>query len=351
MIEFNLDKLVRENIRRMTPYSSARHEFSGEATVFLDANENAFGSPLTANYNRYPDPMQAALKNKISSIKGVPAENIFLGNGSDEAIDLLFRIFCVPGRDNVIIFPPTYGMYEVCAEMNDVAVKKVPLTAAFQPDLEATEAAVDENTKLIFVCSPNNPTGNSINREAVEVLLNNFDGLVVVDEAYINFARQHSFITELTEYPNLVILQTLSKAWGLAGLRLGMAFAGQPVINYMNRVKYPYNISTASQELALEALNNISSVNNWTKTTVLQKEWLTEALLELPYTEKVYPSDANFVLVKMKKARSVYEHLCTKGIIVRDRSKVILCEDCLRITIGTPDENKQLITALKNYMA
>ena len=350
-MEFNLDTLVRENIKKMTPYSSARHEFSGAATVFLDANENAFGSPLPVNYNRYPDPLQMPLKEKISQIKGVPASNIFLGNGSDEAIDLLFRIFCEPGKDNIIIFPPTYGMYEVCAEINNVAVKKVPLTTDYQLDLEATEAAVDANTKLIFVCSPNNPTGNSIERSAIEVLLNNFDGLVVIDEAYINYARQKTFITELTEYPNLVILQTLSKAWGLAGLRLGMAFAGQPVIDYMNRVKYPYNINTATQQLALEALSNISSVNNWTKTTVVQKDNLSEALLALPVTEKVYPSDANFILVKMTDARRIYEYLAGRGIIVRDRSKVILCDDCLRITIGTPEENNQLLEALKKYMA
>jgi histidinol-phosphate aminotransferase len=350
-MEFNLDTLVRENIKNLTPYSSARHEFNGAATVFLDANENAFGSPLPVNYNRYPDPLQMPLKEKISQIKGVPAANIFLGNGSDEAIDLLFRIFCEPGKDNVILFPPTYGMYEVCAEINNVAVKKVPLTTDFQLDLEATEAAVDANTKLIFVCSPNNPTGNSIERSTIEVLLNNFDGLVVIDEAYINYARQKTFITELTEYPNLVILQTLSKAWGLAGLRLGMAFAGQPVIDYMNRVKYPYNINTATQQLALEALSNISSVNNWTKTTVVQKDSLSEALLTLSMTEKVYPSDANFILVKMTDARRIYEYLSGRGIIVRDRSKVILCDDCLRITIGTPEENNQLLEALKNYMA
>lgn len=350
-MEFNLDTLVRENIKKMTPYSSARHEFSGAATVFLDANENAFGSPLPVNYNRYPDPLQMPLKEKISQIKGVPASNIFLGNGSDEAIDLLFRIFCEPGKDNVILFPPTYGMYEVCAEINNVAVKKVPLTTDYQLDLEATEASVDANTKMIFVCSPNNPTGNSIERSAIEVLLNNFDGLVVIDEAYINYARQKTFITELTEYPNLVILQTLSKAWGLAGLRLGMAFAGQPVIDYMNRVKYPYNINTATQQLALEALSNISSVNNWTKTTVVQKDNLSEALLALPVTEKVYPSDANFILVKMTDARRIYEYLAGRGIIVRDRSKVMLCDDCLRITIGTPEENNQLLEALKKYMA
>lgn len=350
-MEFNVDNLVRENIKKMTPYSSARHEFSGTATIFLDANENSFGSPLPENYNRYPDPLQLTLKEKISSIKGVPAQNIFLGNGSDEAIDLLFRIFCEPGRDNVIIFPPTYGMYEVCAEMNAVQVKKVPLTQDFQLNLGAIEEAIDANTKLIFVCSPNNPTGNSINRDDIEVLLNNFEGLVIIDEAYINYAKQKTFIPELTEYANLVILQTLSKAWGLAGLRLGMAFAGEPVINYFNKVKYPYNINTATQQLAIEALGNISSVNNWTKTTVEQKGLLQEELLKLPFTQYVYPSDANFILVKMRAARNIYDYLSGKGIIVRDRSKVILCDDSLRITIGTPEENKQLIEALKSYTA
>lgn len=350
-MEFNVDNLVRENIKKMTPYSSARHEFSGTATIFLDANENSFGSPLPENYNRYPDPLQLTLKEKISSIKGVPAQNIFLGNGSDEAIDLLFRIFCEPGRDNVIIFPPTYGMYEVCAEINAVQVKKVPLRQDFQLNLGAIEEAIDANTKLIFVCSPNNPTGNSINRDDIEVLLNNFEGLVIIDEAYINYAKQKTFIPELTEYANLVILQTLSKAWGLAGLRLGMAFAGEPVINYFNKVKYPYNINTATQQLAIEALGNISSVNNWTKTTVEQKGLLQEELLKLPFTQYVYPSDANFILVKMRAARNIYDYLSGKGIIVRDRSKVILCDDSLRITIGTPEENKQLIEALKSYTA
>ncbi len=348
-MEFNLDNLVRENIKKMTAYSSARHEFTGIANIFLDANENSFGSPLPENYNRYPDPLQLKLKEKISSIKGVPVQNIFLGNGSDEAIDLLFRIFCVPGKDNVIIFPPTYGMYEVCAEMNDVKVKKVPLLENFQLDLEKIEEAIDSNTKLLFVCSPNNPTGNSIHRNDIEVLLNNFDGLVVIDEAYINYAKQKTFITELTEYPNLIILQTLSKAWGLAGLRLGMAFGGEPIINYFNKVKYPYNINTATQQLAIEALGNISSVNNWTKTTIEQKEWLKDELRKLPVTQIVYPSDANFILVKMTAARNIYEYLSQKGIIIRDRSKIILCDDCLRITIGIPDENKQLIEALKTY--
>jgi len=348
-MEFNIDNLARENIKKMTAYSSARHEFTGTANIFLDANENSFGSPLPENYNRYPDPLQLKLKEKISSIKGVPAHNIFLGNGSDEAIDLLFRIFCEPGKDNILIFPPTYGMYEVCAEMNDIKVKKVSLTESFQLNLEATEAAIVANTKMIFVCSPNNPTGNSINRNDIEVLLNNFDGLVVIDEAYINYSKQKTFIPELTEYPNLVILQTLSKAWGLAGLRLGMAFAGEPIINYLNKVKYPYNINTVTQQLAIEALGNISSVNNWTKTTVEQKEWLKDELLKLSFTQIVYPSDANFILAKMTEARNIYEFLSDKGIIVRDRSKIILCDDCLRITIGTPDENKQLLEALKVY--
>ncbi|MES1223313.1 MAG: histidinol-phosphate transaminase [Bacteroidota bacterium] len=352
-MEFNLESLVRENIKKMTAYSSARHEFSGEANIFLDANENAMGSPLPQgmSFNRYPDPLQIKVKEKLSAIKGVPVKNIFLGNGSDEAIDLLFRIFCEPGKDNIIIFPPTYGMYEVCAEMNDIEVKKIPLTENFQLDLNALEKAIDPFTKLIFICSPNNPTGNSINRSDVEIVLNNFNGLVVIDEAYINFARQKTFIPELTEYPNLVILQTLSKAWGLAGLRLGMAFAGEPVIGYMNKVKYPYNINTATQQLALDALENIETVNEWIKIIVEQREWLKEQLLKLPFTKNVYYSDANFILVKMDAAKKTFDYLTASGIIVRDRSKVILCDDCLRITIGTPEENQQLINALKEYKA
>jgi len=357
----DLDSLVRENIKKMTAYSSARHEFSGTASIFLDANENSFGSSLDTpslsgeklevRYNRYPDPLQSDLKEKISQIKGVSSKNIFLGNGSDEAIDLLFRIFCEPGKDNVIIFPPTYGMYEVCAEMNAVDVKRIPLTENFQINLESVESVIDPFTKLIFICSPNNPTGNSINRSDIEILLNNFDGLVVIDEAYINYAKQKTFITELTEYPNLVILQTLSKAWGLAGLRLGMAFAGQPIISYLNKVKYPYNINIATQKLAADALKNIETVNEWIKTTVQQREWLKDQLSKLSFTETAYPSEANFILVKMNEARQIFEYLNTKGIIVRDRSKVILCDDCLRITVGTPEENQQLLKALNEYKA
>jgi len=347
-MEFNLDNLVRNNIKRMTAYSSARHEFTGHASVFLDANENSFGSPLPDDFNRYPDPLQIEVKGKLSKIKGVPAQNIFLGNGSDEAIDLLYRIFCEPGRDNVITFPPTYGMYEVCAEMNDVKVKKVNLTKDYQLDIESIEQAIDPFTKLIFICSPNNPTGNSIDRSDIEIILNNFDGIVVIDEAYINYAKQKTFIPELTEYPNLVVMQTLSKAWGLAGLRLGMAFASQPIIELMNKVKYPYNINSATQLLALEALNNIDWVNEHIATTVVERENLKTALLNLSFIEEVYPSDANFLLVKMKDARKMYEQLCDKGIIVRDRSKVILCDNCLRITVGTESENKKLIESLNN---
>lgn len=347
-MEFNLESLVRENIKKMTAYSSARHEFSGDASIFLDANENSFGSPLPENFNRYPDPLQKQLKEKLSMIKGVPAQNIFLGNGSDEAIDLLYRIFCEPGRDNALIFPPTYGMYEVCAEMNNVNVKKVNLTKEYQLDIENIEQAIDPFTKLIFICSPNNPTGNSIIRSDIEIILNNFNGIVVIDEAYINYAKQKTFIPELTEYPNLVVMQTLSKAWGLAGLRLGMAFASENIISLMNKVKYPYNINTATQLLALDALNNIEWVNEHIVNTVNEREKLREKLLGLSFTEGIYPSDANFLLVKMRNAPVVYQQLVEKGIIVRDRSKVVLCNDCLRITIGTFDENEKLIETLTN---
>lgn len=350
-MEFNLEVFVRENIKQMAPYSSARHEFTGNASIYLDANENPYGSPLSSAYNRYPDPLQQELKEKICSIKGVPAQNIFVGNGSDEAIDLLFRIFCQPAKENVILVPPTYGMYEVCANVNEVATKKVALLPDYQLNLEGIEAAIDAYTKIIFLCSPNNPTGNSINREDIEMILNNFNGLVVIDEAYINYSKQKTFIPALTEYPNLIILQTMSKAWGLAGLRLGMAFAGEPIISYLNKVKYPYNINTPSQVLALEALNNISLVNNWTKETVEQRQQLAAALRLFPFTIHVYPSDANFILVKMEQAKKIYDYLCAQAIIVRDRSTVILCDDCLRITIGTPTENKQLIATLKTYLS
>lgn len=344
----DINNLQRENIKNLRPYSTARDEYKGQASVFLDANENGYGSPLDQNFNRYPDPLQLDLKDALSKIKGVPIENTFLGNGSDEAIDLLFRAFCEPGKDNVIILPPTYGMYEVSANINNVEVRKVNLLPSFQLDLEKVAEAIDENTKLIFICSPNNPTGNSIVRTDIETVLANFNGLVIIDEAYINYAKQRTFIPELTEYPNLVILQTFSKAWGLAALRLGMAFAARPVIDILNKVKPPYNINQATQDLALKALENIGQVNEWIKVTVSERESLSQELARLPLVKKVYPSDANFILIEVIDALKTYDALVEQGIIVRDRSKVTLCEGCLRITIGTTQENQILLEALKS---
>lgn len=348
-MSFDLDRITRENIKKLRPYSSARSEFSGVAKVFLDANENSFGSPLTKWYNRYPDPLQWELKKKISTIKNVAPENILLGNGSDECIDLLIRAFCEPQKDNIIICPPTYGMYEVYAHINNVNVKEVPLFPNFQLDLEGLENAIDENTKLVFFCSPNNPTGNSMDKEDIEMVLNNFDGLVVIDEAYINYSRYHSFISDLKDYPNLVVMQTFSKAWGLAALRLGMNFASKAIIDLLNKIKPPYNINQATQELALKALDHLEDVNMMIRETVKEREELTKQLAQLSCVQKLYPSDANFILAKMINATAIYDYLKEKGIIVRNRSNVILCEDCLRITVGTPAENAQLIQALKNY--
>src|ERR1700761_4297848 len=346
---FDINNILRENIKNLVPYSSARDEYQGEASVFLDANENAFGSPLDTQYNRYPDPLQYQVKKRLSGIKGVPPRNIFLGNGSDEAIDILFRSFCNPGLDNVILVPPTYGMYEVSANINDVQTKKVSLTDEFQLNLEGIAEAIDEHTKLIFICSPNNPTGNSISRDDIETLLNNFDGIVVVDEAYINFSRQKTFIQELTEYANLVVLQTLSKAWGLAGLRVGMAFASEEIIEVMNKVKPPYNVNEASQQLALKALQNIEQINSWIKETLIQRDKLVLELKDRDFVLDIYPSDANFILVKTTDPKGIYNYLVQQGIIVRDRSKVDLCEGCLRITVGTPDENNTLLQTLQNF--
>ena len=350
-MDFNLQNLLRENIKNLKPYSSARDEFQGEASIYLDANENAYGSPLDENFNRYPDPLQFKVKTKITAIKGVPPRNIFLGNGSDEAIDILFRSFCRPGIDNVILVPPTYGMYQVSANINDIEVQNIPLTSDYQLNLEGIAEAINPNTKLIFVCSPNNPTGNSMNREDVETLLANFNGIVVVDEAYINYSRQKSFIQELTEYGNLVVLQTLSKAWGLAGLRIGMAFASEEIIEVFNRVKPPYNINEASQKLALQALDNIDQINSWIKETLLERDKLVLGLKNLSFIIDIYPSDANFILVKTVSPKAIYQFLVEKGIIVRDRSKVGLCEGCLRITVGTPTENTQLLNTLTAFKA
>ena len=355
-MEFELNKIIRNNIKKLTPYSSARHEFTGKASVFLDANENAFGSPgfspsgeAGVRYNRYPDPLQWQLKFQLARIKGVPAENIFIGNGSDEVIDLAYRIFCNPAKDNVIICPPTYGMYEVSANINDVVIKKVNLTQDFQLDVEGILNAVDGNTKLLFICSPNNPTGNNMKREDVELLLNNFAGIVIIDEAYINYSKQKTFIQELTEYPNLIVMQTLSKAWGLAALRLGLCYASMDIIGLFNKVKPPYNINEASQQLGLAALQDTETVNNWIKEVVDQKVILIKEMQQLSYVEKIYPSDANFILVKVTNANALYDYLSGNEVIVRNRSKDVNCENCLRITIGTPEENKIVINLLKTY--
>lgn len=346
---FNLETILRKNIKDLVPYSSARDEFKGEASVYLDANENSFGSPLSESFNRYPDPLQLKVKQRLAEIKGVPPQNIFLGNGSDEAIDILFRAFCNPGIDNVITVPPTYGMYEVSANINDVEVRKIKLRPDYQLNMEGIAEAIDEHTKIIFICSPNNPTGNSIDRQDIETILANFNGLVVIDEAYINYSRQKTFIQELTEYANLVVLQTLSKAWGLAGLRIGMAFASQEIIGVFNKVKPPYNINEASQKLALEALQNVDLVNDWIKQTVAEREKLIAELALLSVVIKIYPSDANFILVKTTDPKGIYQFLVKNGIIVRDRSKAELCEGSLRITVGTPEENELLINALKSF--
>lgn len=348
-MSFDLNNILRENIKKLVPYSSARDEFKGEASIYLDANENSLGSPLRKWYNRYPDPLQWKVKEKLSEIKGIRAENMFIGNGSDECIDVLMRAFCDPGKDNIIICPPTYGMYEVSANINDVAIKKVPLTRAYQLDLPAIEQAVDDNTKMIFICSPNNPTGNSLDRDDVEVLLNNYFGLVVIDEAYINFSRFRSFTQELQDYPNLFVMQTLSKAWGLAALRVGLGFASTEIIEVMNKVKPPYNINQASQDLVLQALEEVGMVNDMIKEIVSQRGEMEKVLPGIPVVQKVYPSDANFLLVQVTDPKGIYNYLLEKGIVVRDRSKVQLCEGCLRITVGTEKENLALYEALKSY--
>lgn len=341
---FELEKIVRKNVLKLRPYSSARDEFQGEASVFLDANEN----PYPSSYNRYPDPQQLALKKKIAALKQLPAEQILLGNGSDEPIDLLFRAFCEPGIDKVLIPRPTYGMYTVSAEINDVRIQAVPLTNDFDLDVDATMKAADSKTKLIFLCSPNNPSGNLLSAEKVQDIISRFHGIVVVDEAYIDFTGTPGFLPLLNRYPNLVVLQTLSKAWGLAGIRLGMCFASQPIISLLNKIKPPYNISTLSQEAALEALNHEQQKNEQVEQLIAERKKLEIELKKNILVSRVYPSDANFLLVKVSNAKNIYDKLVKKGIIVRDRSNVVLCEECLRITVGTPEENKILLSELMN---
>jgi histidinol-phosphate aminotransferase len=347
---FELDKLVRPNIKTLKPYSSAKDEYTGDAKILLDANENSLGSPLTKWYNRYPDPYQQKLKEKLAFVKQIAANQIFIGNGSDECIDILFRTFCEPGKDNIIICPPTYPMYEVSANINDVQVQNAPLLSDYQLNLAHIEQLVNDQTKIIWICSPNNPTGNSLDRIDIETILNHFNGIVVVDEAYINFSKQKSFVQSLIDYPNLVVLQTLSKAWGLAGLRLGMCFASPQIIGYLNKVKAPYNINIVTQELALQALEEVGQVNDMIKLLVDMRIALAQVIASMPHVIQVFPSDTNFILVKIPKARKLYEYLLSQGIIVRDRSALELCEDSLRITVGTEQENTLLVDAMYQWI-
>lgn len=342
----NINSLLRKNIQNLKPYSSARDEYSGDAMVFLDANENPFNEP----YNRYPDPLQKILKQKISELKNLPANQIFLGNGSDEPIDLLVRAFCEPGIDNIISINPTYGMYQVAADTNDIEVIKVSLTAEFELDSKQVLQAANKNTKLIFLCSPNNPSGNSLNKKEMLEIIRKFEGLVIVDEAYIDFAPGKSLLPEIEKFGNLVILQTFSKAWGMAGIRLGMAFATPEIIHILNKIKYPYNINILTQKKALELLDNKEQVDIWVKKLIEEREKMAKYLAKLHFVTKVYPSDANFLLVSMNDARRIYEYLVDNGIIVRDRSKIHLCDNSLRITIGTMDEDIVLLQALKDYI-
>ncbi len=346
-MKFDLTPLLRPHIVNLLPYTSARDEYTGKEGVFLDANENPYGSVTDEDFNRYPDPYQLELKAEIAQIKQVKTSQIFLGNGSDEAIDLLFRAFCNPGKDNVILLPPTYGMYEVSAGINDVETRKIPLSADFQLQPDLILEAVDENTKIIFVCSPNNPSGNKVNRNDILKLLKKFKGLVVVDEAYIDFSDEPSFTTLLPEYKNLLVMQTFSKAWGLASLRLGMAFASKDMIKILNRIKPPYNISGLTQKTVLAAIKNVDKVNAMIADILQEREYLRNELAKLDYIEGIHPSDANFLLVKVPNANHVYDDLIEEKIIVRNRSKVQLCEECLRITVGTRTENEALIQALK----
>jgi histidinol-phosphate aminotransferase len=346
-MEIDLKTLLRPHILALKPYSSARDEYTGKEGIFLDANENPFGSITEEKFNRYPDPYQQALKERIAELKGVPTDQLFLGNGSDEAIDLLFRAFCRPGLDQAILLPPTYGMYEVSAEINDVETVKVPLTPDFQLDTKAILEAVTPTCKLLFICSPNNPSGNNMRREDVLFLINHFPGIVVVDEAYIDFSSEPSFTTDLPNCPNLLVIQTFSKAWGLASLRLGMAFASKDIIRILNKIKPPYNISGLTQQKVLEALGDLTQMQGMTKDILNERIFLEKKLPEISLVEKIYPSDANFILAKVKGAKKTYMDLVNEKIIVRDRSKVLLCDECLRITVGTRKENEHLLQTLK----
>ena len=341
-----LQELTRPNIWSLAPYSSARNEYAGrEARVFLDANENPYNQP----FNRYPDPLQLELKAAIAKVKGVPAANIFLGNGSDEAIDLPYRCFCRPGIDNVVAIEPTYGMYKVCADINDVEYRPVLLDDHFQTTAEQLLAATDEHTKIIWLCTPNNPTGNCLKREEVIKVIRQFEGLVIVDEAYSDFSSQKPLRSELSLFPNLIVLNTMSKAWGCAAIRLGMAFASEEIIHLFNKVKYPYNVNLLTQQQALEALKYPFEVDKWVRTLMQERTRMMDAFELLPICETVYPTDANFFLAKMTDAVKIYNYLVDRGIIVRNRHRVQLCQNCLRITIGTKTENNELLAALRQF--
>ena len=341
-----LEQLVRPNIWSLAPYSSARDEYSGkEAHVFLDANENPYNTP----YNRYPDPLQLEVKSALKKVKGVPEEMIFLGNGSDEAIDLAYRVFCNPGRDNVVAIAPTYGMYQVCADINDVEYRTVLLDENFDFHADDLLAACDANTKIIWICSPNNPTGNSLNRDEILKVIERFEGIVIVDEAYIDFAQQLSLRQELPAHPNLIILQTMSKAWGSAAIRLGMAFASQEIVTIYNKVKYPYNVNQLTQQQALEMLKDPFEIDKYVKILLAERSRLMQSFQDLPICEQIYKTDANFFLAKMTDANAIYNYLVDKGVIVRNRHKIQLCQNCLRITIGNRTENNELLAALRQY--
>jgi histidinol-phosphate aminotransferase len=346
---FDLTSLVRSNIRDLKPYSSARAEFEGLAEVFLDANENAFGSPAGNGFNRYPDPLQTDLKRLIATITQVAASQIFVGNGSDEAIDLLFRVFCEPGCDEAIICPPTYGMYKVSADINDVKVREVRLTGDFQLNVPEMLSSISDRSKLIFICSPNNPTGNLMRRESIVEIAEEFKGIVVVDEAYIHFAAEPSMTWELENLPNLVVLQTFSKAWGMAGARVGLAFASDPIIALLNLIKPPYNISSLAQRAVVNAIEGSSEVDQWIAATTTERSKLAELLIRLDFVRNVFPSDANFLLVKVIDADATLRFLIHEKIVVRNRNNVEMCDGCLRITVGTAEENRRLLDSLARF--
>lgn len=347
---FNPNDILRTHLQKLVPYSSARDDYKGSEGVFLDANENPIGSITKENWNRYPDPYQYDLKDKIAQIKGVKAENIFLGNGSDEPIDLLLRAFCEPSKDNIVINPPTYGMYKVSADINNVEVREALLTADYDLDLRNIEAKIDEHSKLLFICSPNNPTGNDVSLDKIEEVIRSFKGIVIVDEAYVDFTSRESFVHKLDQYPNLLVLQTFSKAWGLASLRLGMAFASKEILAILNRIKAPYNLSGLVQRTVLEALDNEKAKDQMVAQILANREILGKALADNPKIKTICPTDANFFLVKMDNASVVYQALIDQKIITRDRSKVTLCEGGIRITVGTEKENEMLIEALKTVL-